>query len=515
MRKVIGILCASGVMALLAGCSTSSNNSVNTSTQTGTGTADQAAVSLSMTDDPPAGVDVLFFQVSLTAAALQPSDSTAAAVSLLNNNTPVQIDVTQLQTLSAFLSTANVAGGTYSSLSLTFGSPQLVIFNQSDTALGSTCAVGSVCTLTPTVDNSATVSFTTTPFPVTVSAGSPLGFLVDFHLNTVIQSDLSVNLGVTNGITVKQLPPPSTPVPPQFGYVSGTVGAPDTTNNTFPLVTRDGRTFTIDTSGSTTYSNFPASACSTAGFGCLAQGQVVQVQVTSFAMGGVLTAGTVTYVQSASQQTVEGTIIGILPLPTPAGEEIVQVLLHFSPTATSSLPLGGVATVTLASTATYSIDDSGFTMPAGDVFTGPTDVTVGQTVQLMVAPGTLGAASAPSFMGGWGPPQTVAFTASSVELEPSQMSGMITTLDSTTNSFALGFNFSFFPWPNAGALTAVLANVQTTSQTTYNGFSPESFSGLATNDVVSVSGWIFPAATAGTAPTMVAQSVMLRPNAMF
>ena len=80
-----------------------------------------------MTDDPPAGVSVLFFQVSLTAASLTPTSG--SAVSLLNNNTPIQIDVTKLQALSAFLSTANVPAGTYNSLSLTFATPQLVIFN--------------------------------------------------------------------------------------------------------------------------------------------------------------------------------------------------------------------------------------------------------------------------------------------------------------------------------------------------------------------------------------------------
>ena len=150
-----------------------------------------------MTDDPPAGVQVLFFQVSLTAATLTPQSG--SPVSLLSGNTPVQIDVTQLQALSAFLSTADVTAGPYTGLNLTFASPQLVIFNQSDSSLGSNCAVGSVCQLTPAFDNSTdSLSFTTAPFPVTVSATSPLGFLVDFHLNTVIQSDLSVNLAAAN-----------------------------------------------------------------------------------------------------------------------------------------------------------------------------------------------------------------------------------------------------------------------------------------------------------------------------
>jgi len=190
------------ILLLLAGCgqtpvSSTSGNSASDST---------VPVSLSMTDDPPNGVTVLFFQIGLTAAYLTPA-SGSANVSLLNNDTPIQIDVTQLQALSAFLSAANVPAGAYNSLTLTFANPTLVIFNASDQAIASTCALNTICQLTPQIDNSSTLTFSSAPFPVTVAQNTPLGFLVDFHLDNVIQSDLSVNLGVTNGVTVKQLPP--------------------------------------------------------------------------------------------------------------------------------------------------------------------------------------------------------------------------------------------------------------------------------------------------------------------
>jgi Domain of unknown function (DUF4382) len=491
------------VFALLTGCG-------NTSVPMTSDSGGNVPVSLSMTDDPPAGVSVLFFQVSLTGASLMPASG--PAVSLLSNNTPIQIDVTQLQALSAFLSTADLtAGTTYNSLSLTFANPELVIFNQSDTSLGSNCAVGSVCQLTPSIDNSATVNFTSSPFPVTVSANSPLGFLVDFHLNTVIQPDLSVNLGVANGVSVAELPP--TPQGPQFGSVTGEVESVSASNNQFTILTQWGRTFTVDTTTSTTFSDFPASACTTAGLGCVADGQVVQVQVASFAQHGVLTASQVTYVQAAGTQTVEGTIIKILPLPTPAGEEIVQMLLHASPNATSGVPLGGVATVTFAGTATYSIDNNGFTIPSGLTFTGTSDVTVGQNVQVVVEPGTLTSGGG-STWGGWGPPSKVSFTTTSVALEPSQVTGMISALDSGNQSFTLGLNLGpwFAAWPMAA--NAVSFDVQTTSQTTYQGFSPESYDGLATQDFVSVNGWLFPPATTGP-PQIAAQSVVQHSGGWF
>jgi hypothetical protein len=514
MRKNLPFLFVPAMMTvLLAGCS---SNMTSSTVTTSTGTV---PVSISMTDDPPAGVSVLFFQVSLTAASLQPALSTGSPVSLLNNNTPIQIDVTQLQALSAFLSTADVTAGTYNSLSLTFASPQLVIFNQSDASIASTCAVGSVCQLTPTVDTgSSPLTFSTSPFPVTVSAGSPLGFLVDFHLNTVIQSDLSVNLGVTNGVTISELPP--APSAPHFGFLTGTVGTVTASSNQFTLDTQWGRTFTIDTTGSTAFNDFPSSACKTAGIGCLAQGQVVQVQISSVASGGVLTASQVAYVQEATAQTVEGTIVAIPPLPLPAGETLIKLILHWNPTGNSGLPIGGMALVAVWGpgsgsnpATTFSIDNNGFTIPSGLTFTGASNLTVGQNVTVTVEPGTLTNTGGGPGSNGWGPPRSISFTASSVELEPSQMTGMITATDSSTTSFTLGVGGLFFaPWPMPNAVSSF--DVDTTTQTSYTGFTPDSFDGLANGEFVSVNGWLFPPATSGPA-TIAAQSVVLRPNMWF
>jgi hypothetical protein len=463
-----------------------------------------------MTDDPPAGVSVLFFQVSLTAASLTPESTTSSAVSLLPNNTPIEIDVTQLQALSAFLSTASVAAGKYTGLNLTFANPQLVIFNQSDSSLGSTCAVGSVCQLTPAFDNNtSSLSFTSSPFPVTVSAGSPLGFLIDFHLNTVIQSDLSVNLAATNGVTIAELPP--APTPPHFGFLAGTVTGTTPSSNQFTLQTAWGRTFTIATTSSTTFNNFPSSACTTPGFSCLAQGQIVKVEISGFGSNGELTASEVDYVRMAATQTVEGTVIDIPPLPLPTGELIVQMILHNSPGSTSGVPLGGVATVTLHNSDTFTIDNNGFTIPSGLSFTGIADVTVGQDLQLVVEPGTWSTTGFGTGPGAWGFPGSIAFTASSVALEPSQMTGAITAIDSSTTSFTLGAAGPFFaPWPLPTAISSY--DVLTTSQTAYTGFSPDNFSGLATNDFVSVNGWLFPSSTSPSTPVVAAQSVVLRPS---
>ena len=315
IRNSLSFLFATTLLTLLlSGCGGS-----NTIGTCACPIAPRGAVSISMTDDPPAGVSVLFFQVSLTNATLTPT--TGSTVSLLSNSTPIQIDVTQLQGLSAFLDTANVTAGTYNSLSLTFANPQLVVYNQSDASLGSSCAVGAICTLTPTFDNnSQSLTFSSAPFPVTVSTTSPLGFLIDFHLNTVIQSDLSVNLAAANGVTVSELP--AAPTPAQFGFVTGTVTEVVPSNGEIELALPWGGSLFVEATSSTAFNNFPSTACTTPSIQCVAQGQIVQVQISSNVATGLPTVSQVNYVQQASAQTVEGTIVAIPPLPLPAGETI-------------------------------------------------------------------------------------------------------------------------------------------------------------------------------------------------
>jgi hypothetical protein len=492
------------LLLFLAGCS---QTPVNTNGTPVNSSVDAAVpVSLSMTDQPPNGVTVLFFQISLTAANLTPA-SGSGTVSLLSNNTPIEVDVTQLQALSAFLSTAKVPAGTYSSLALTFANPQLVIFNSSDQSMVSTCPLNSVCQLTPQVDNSSSLTFSSQPFPFTVAGSTPLGLVLDFHLDNVIQSDLSVNLGVANGVTVNLLPPTPPLGPPQFGFLFGTVQSVDASQNQFTIQTRWGRSFTVEVNSSTTYQDFPNSACSASGVSCLASGQIVQVQVASVQTDGTLLAGTVSYVQAATQQVVQGNIIG---LSTVSGGTLMTLLLHWSPNA-NTLPFGGMANVTIPSTATFSVDSGNFTIPTGVSFASSSDLLVGQDVQVDLAAGTLSNAV---HSGPWAP-SAVSFTASSVELEPSQITGTVTTVNSSASSFTITTFPNFFaPWFNTN-WTPTQVTVQSTSQTTFQDLSPDNFSGLTANSVVSGLGWLFSTSSGPTPSTMVAKTVLGRADGFF
>lgn len=504
MRIASLFLSVGVVVLLLAGCgggSSMSSQPVNSTSQ----------VSLSITDDPPSGVTVLFFQIDLNAASLTPASGSGTGtgpVSLLSNNTPIEIDVTELQAVSAFLSAANVPAGNYSSLTLTFANPQLVIFNASNTSIASTCAVGNVCQITPQVDNSATVTLNSSPFPVTVGTNTPLGFLLDFHLNDVIQPDLSVNLGVANGVTIKPLPSAPPSGFPPFGFVRGTVQSVG--QNQFTLQTLDGRTFTIDVNGNTTYENFPTSVCATSGFSCVATQEIVKVQVANVVGPAELLAGEVDYIQQASQQSAEGDIIGIST--TSSGTTTMTLLLHWSPNS-NSLPFGGIATVTIASNATFSVDSGSFTIPSGLSFASATDLLMGQKVQVDVVQGSL---STPNDSQKWAPP-SVSFTTDSIELEPSQITGMVTAIGSNGSSFTVTTMPNFFmSWSNKNQnWMPEQITVDTTSQTNYFNLNPDNFMGLSTNSMVSVQGWLFNTPSGATPSTQVANTVVGRSDGFF
>jgi hypothetical protein len=468
---------------------------------------DSAPVSLTMTDDPPSGVAVLFFQVSLTGAALSPANSSGSTVSLINN--PIQVDVTQLQALSAFLASTNVPPGTYSSLSLTFANPQLVIFNASDTALGSSCAVGSICTLNPAIDNSATVNLSSAPFPLTISSSIPLGLLIDFHLNTIIQSDLSVNLGVANGVSVSQVPAAAGQMPP-FGFLTGTVKTVGASGSQFTMQTAWGKTFTVDVNSNTDLVDWPP-CDSPGGISCLSAGSVVQVQVAAVESDGDLLAASVKWLLSPNAQSVEGRLVSYS-----AGQ--IKLLLHSSPTATGNPPPpGAIATVTLDSGATFAVDANGFTIPSGFSFLSTDNLAAGQELQVAVDPGTLSCGTNSVIPG---PPPSCTLSTNSVQLEPGQITGTVSDISSP----AFTLNYAWFPECGPSACALVMAMVQTTvettSQTAYQGFSSDNFPGLADNDLVSVNGWLFEADNgmldpAVTPPVILAQDIRQHPGGIY
>jgi hypothetical protein len=100
------------------------------------------------------------------------------------------------------LGALSAPAGTYSSITATFANPQMEIYNNTAAPItvGTTvCAVKTACKLTPAL-NPATTTVSTAPFPITLAASSPLGFLLHFdvnnHIDSAIEHLLTTHLNV-------------------------------------------------------------------------------------------------------------------------------------------------------------------------------------------------------------------------------------------------------------------------------------------------------------------------------
>jgi len=169
-----------------------------------------SALSVTITDTPPSGVTVLSFEVSVTGATLNPG-----GVDLLAGRGPVRIEVEELETESAFLNTAGVNPGTYTSLDLTFANPDLTFKNGTMMMLAG-CAPGAVCEIKPTGTLSSTVNFPSPGLVIQGSTGTSgmmgeddeqtaMGIKLDLDLNTILTTTLGVDFSQTGAFTVKQL----------------------------------------------------------------------------------------------------------------------------------------------------------------------------------------------------------------------------------------------------------------------------------------------------------------------
>src|SRR5260221_5175993 len=99
----------------------------------GGGGGGNTTLSLTMTDVPLAGTSILSFKVTVTGVSLTPSTGKPVTLTL-NPSTPI-IELTRLQSDSAFLGTSTVPSANYTSATVSFTSPDVVLINQTNVAL--------------------------------------------------------------------------------------------------------------------------------------------------------------------------------------------------------------------------------------------------------------------------------------------------------------------------------------------------------------------------------------------
>ncbi len=490
MRKAALLFFLAAIALLMASCAGQIQFVSNSTGDPPPGpTAGNAPVGLSVTDTPPAGVTVLFFQLSIKSATL--TNSSGESVSLWGSTLEVPVNVSQLQADSAFLRSQNVPAGTYTSLSATFFNPQLTIYNGTGAAIGS-CLSGEFCEGTVPI-SPLTLTFSSAPFPLTLAAKSPVDLTLDIHLNEVIQPDLTLNLAAANGVTVTQSTPPSAgKAAVALGKLRGITQSLGT--NQFVLQNADTRTFTILVDSDTQYI-YPSTLCPAEDFSCVATEQTLDVQL-ALQSDGTLLATEVRYLQPSTQSSFEGNIVS---LGTSGGNTVIDLVMQDNTGGPGQAPLGRLAVVTIPNSGVnYAVDSGSFVIPSGLTFGGVSDLRIGQEI-LATPQGAVVWGPLPAEGPGWNSAHIdgANFTASSLTLEPSQLTGTVTEISAGALTFILRTSPSFFlPLPASGGTppspTPVSITVQTTGATAFANLTPDAFSGLALNNVVSVRGWLFP-----------------------
>jgi hypothetical protein len=460
-------------------------------TKTTTPPASSVPVVLTIQDQPPAGLTTLSFGIQITGVSLQSSSGSSSDVSLLT--TPITVNLSNLQTVNSLLANTAAPAGTYSGITITFAAPQVSVLNNTtgtltDGASGS-CPVSTTapCSLSPALASS-TAMITSTPFPLTLTAGTPIQIALDFDSADSLVNTAQV-LSINPSVTVTTNTTANATTNNIADFTNGTGQVTSASNN--QVVVTDlstGQPLTLTSNANTTFNGFNTSAtCTTANtFGCVQTGQNVNF---NFGIAGAAGSGpTLSSLNLNNGVTngVTGTVISTNPLEV--------VVTNESPAfsgASSGVAVGQVVMVNPSTGATFSAQTNGATLPAGLTFSGANNLGIGQSVLLDSTGFTAGTGTAPG---------TVA--TDNVTLVPSQFGGTVNTLDSTDQSFDINGLNGQFTGNNISDVT-----VDTGTGTAFTGGTMNNFTGLAAGNTVNVGGLLFNSPTEGGAPVLVGGQV--------
>ena len=357
--QVARVLLVCFCLSTLVACGGGSSGGINPPPNPGV-----APVSLSLRDMPPMGVTVLSFQVTVTGAVMQPG-----SVSLVNS--PMTLEMTQLQTMATYLGTIFVPAGNYTGMTITLANPRMTFLNDSGGMMmmgSANCANGEICVFSPTmVSTSATISGS--PFPLNVQANTPLSMQMDFDVMNSMQPNLSVNPSMTS---MMQQPMQGSSAFDAMDDIVGQVGGVNASNNQFTLQVLQGPpSMTIGVDSNTMFEDFNTigNANSLSG---MAAGQIVEVNMQLMS-GGTLHATKVRF-ENNNAQELDGMIVAINS-PTQAD----MIVTGMAP-AVQGVNIGDVVRMNLQAGTSFDIDDHDMPV-SGMSFAGVSDMMVGQVVQ--------------------------------------------------------------------------------------------------------------------------------------
>lgn len=461
-------------LVLLSGCGGSSSFKPSTPLA-------GSMITLSAKDAPPANVTVLAFHVTLTGAVLSPGN-----IDLLSATGPQDLDVERLQVENAFLSTASVPAnsGPFTSLSLTFANPKLTIMNGTGAPLGPCNPGPTPCELKPSGTLTTAINFTPA---LSLPAGSSAGLMVDLNVNNAITTALGVDFSSSSSVSVTATvsgPNDQSQEMNNAEEVTGQVANKGAAS--FDLKT-DQRTFAgIQIDKNTAFKGFTNCTANPQDFTCVQNGQIVDVDFSVLASGGLL-AKQVKLSDgdnnTQQQEDVDGFVTSVNAL---AGSFTFVVTDNFS--SMSNSILGTPLQVQLQPGAVFNVDveeEENNSVLAG-TFSDANSLLPGQTVEIHRLSGD-GSTANP-------------FLTDRVRLEDTRFTAPVKSkMDANT--------FSVDVTGNALFQSAGIAEITVdASRATFEGVSGVSALSVApAPDVVSLRGWLFKQSS-GT-PLLVATKV--------
>jgi hypothetical protein len=355
-----------------------------------------ATVALTMSAKPltpPPGTSLLSFSMNVNSIALSPASGTAFSFPLNTGSSTFAVDLTRLQSDSAFLGLSKaVPVGSYTSITIGLGNPTLTYCKVAVGTPG--CTPGSVTTIHPGV---AAPVITTS---LTLIANQPTGLALNLDLNKAITVDVTtqvptVDLTATNVLSVVPLPRPASFATGQLDFVediTGTVTSASGETVTVATATHGSYTATGSTAG-TVFSP----ACANGTIACVQIGQVASIDTAINADG---TLSLLEYDPIDTSTTGHDWIEGVIAA-TPTSSSQFQLVANEEVLATASslirnnLGLGEPVQVTLGAGRIFSVDVKGLTVPVPQAvgFAGATDTSLllpGQTVAVRVTSFTAG-----------------------------------------------------------------------------------------------------------------------------
>jgi hypothetical protein len=351
-------------------------------------------LSLTMTDTPLAGTSILSFKVTITGVSLTPSTGKPVTLTL-NPSTPI-IELTRLQSDSAFLGTSTMPSANYTSATVSFTSPDIVLINQTNVALtGGTapCPVSAVTTCEFKPTTSGMITLTSAPFPLTLTPNQQTGLSLDFNLNnaiTMTNGVVSVDFTQANVLTAATLPRIGTPTG-ALDLIEDFTGIITTISGNSVTVHSDTRgNITAVANSSTTFNNLPAT-CAAQNITCLLANETVSIDA-SLNLDGTMTLLEADLLDNVSNVSlkldeVEGTVTSV------NASQISLVLSDKTVVSGNSLltaaSAGTVVVATLGTTPAFSVDTKGLSAVTGspaaiNSFLTLQNVFAGQTVRIQV-----------------------------------------------------------------------------------------------------------------------------------